>query len=124
MRAETVIRAIELPRDPPSIDRIGGVLSARLKAQYPLSSFRGVARQTRDAARRFWSQRAWSEYSALPVLNQISLRMIREGAPLGELAGASGILQDEALHTRLSFEVAEALGGYTPDIPSHLTFDA
>jgi hypothetical protein len=58
------------------------------------------------------------------VLNQISLRMLREGAPLAELAAAAGILQDEALHTQLSFEVAEALGGYVPEIPSHLSFDA
>ena len=30
-------------------------------------------------ARRFWSERAWSEFSAVPAVSQV----VRDGAPLG-----------------------------------------
>ena len=112
-----------LPPPTPTLQKISATLGARLRADYPLPSFKGVPRATREAARRFWSQRAYSEYAALPVVSQILLKLAAESAPLQELAGASAILQDESLHTALSVEAAEALGGYVEDIPDYLRFD-
>src|SRR5258707_1048516 len=111
---------IALPRSDESIARIRATLEKRLGAEHPLPSFGGLPRATRDAARRFWSQRAWSEYCALPVVSQISLKLAAEGAPLDELASVAGILQDEALHTALSARAADAFGGYVEDIPDYL----
>jgi hypothetical protein len=33
-----------------------------------------------DAARRFWSERTWSEFAAVPAVSQVVLAMVREGA--------------------------------------------
>jgi len=122
--SETKVPAIPLPKADVSVAKIRAVLDERLAAEHPLPSFRHVPRQTRDAARRFWSQRAWSEYCALPVVSQIALKLAAEGAPLDELASVAGILQDESLHTALSANVAEAFGGYVEDIPDYLGLDA
>ena len=98
-------------------------LGARLDAVYPLPSFKDVSKASREAARRFWSERAWSEFAAIPALSQVSLGLVSERAPFSEVAGITGILQDEALHTALSMQVAEAFGGYVEEIPEHLAFD-
>jgi hypothetical protein len=116
-------KTLPLPQAIPGIAKISAALEARLRGEYPLPDFSGFSKPVRDAARRFWSQRAWSEYAALPVLSQILLKLSAEGAPLEELSAATGILQDEALHTALSVQVAEGLGGYVEDIPNYLRFD-
>ncbi|MBS2027769.1 MAG: hypothetical protein JST54_07710 [Deltaproteobacteria bacterium] len=117
-------KAIVLGEPVPAIEKVAAQLGKRLGAEHPLPSFKHLPKQTRDAARRFWSERAWSEYAALPVVSQIALRMAAESASLAELGGATAILQDEALHTALSVNVAEAMGGYISDIPDELSFDA
>jgi hypothetical protein len=106
-----------------SVARIEAVLGRRLGASYPLDRLPKLSRSLRRDAAVFWSQRAWSEYAALPVLSQVLLRDVVEGAPLTESAAAAGILQDEALHTRLSRDVAEAFGGYEAKVPSHFGYD-
>jgi hypothetical protein len=115
--------AIHLPKADDSVARIRAVLEQRLNAEHPLPSFKHLPSATRDAARRFWSQRAWTEYCALPVVSQIALKLAAEGAPLDELASVAGILQDESLHTALSAQVADAFGGYVEDIPDYLALD-
>jgi hypothetical protein len=117
-------KAIALGAPVPAIEKIAAQLGKRLDAEFPLPSYASLPRQTREAARRFWSERAWSEYAALPAVCQISLRLAAESASLGELASAAAILQDEALHTALSVKVAEAMGGYLAEIPAELSFDA
>ena len=40
-----------------------------------LDSLKEVPKRTADAARRFWSQRTWSEFAALPALSQVLLKL-------------------------------------------------
>ncbi len=96
---------------------------AEAEKEYALPSFRALSKPIREAARRFWSQRAWSEYAAVPALSQILLKGVQEKVPLGETSALTGILHDEALHTRLSQQAADALGGYLEDVPDDLAYD-
>jgi hypothetical protein len=116
--------SISLPVADAGIERISARFAQRLKAEFPLPSFKHLSRATRDAARRFWSQRAWSEYCALPVVGHILLKQIEAGAPLATVSSAAAVLHDESLHTALSVQAAEAFGGYVDDVPSHLAYDA
>jgi len=95
----------------------------RLEADYPLTTLGEYSADVRDAARRFWSERAWSEYAALPVLSQVLLKLISAKAPLDEIASVTGILQDESFHTAASVRVAEAFGGYVDEVPEGLAFE-
>lgn len=114
---------IPLPPATPAVERIESRLGDRLAAHYPLGSFAGYSRKQRDAARRFWSQRAWSEYTAIPALAQILIKGVAEKVPLDESAALTAIIHDEALHTQLSQSAAEALGGYVEEVPGELSFD-
>lgn len=75
-----------------------------------------------DAARRFWSQRTWSEYAAVPAVSQVVLALTREGAPLETLGAYTSIADDEVRHAALSRELAERLGGYVDEIPAGLDY--
>jgi hypothetical protein len=105
------------------VELIAQRFEKRLKADYPLDELKGISKPVREAARMFWSERAWSEYAALPALSQVLLRIVAERGPFGEVASVSGILHDEALHTALSQRVAEAFGGYVAEVPDHLMTD-
>ncbi len=105
------------------VAKVEAALSGRLLARYPLDALPVVRKSLRRDAALFWSQRAWSEYAALPILSQVLLRSVGEAAPLTESQAAAGILQDEALHTRLSRDVAEAFGGYEAQVPPHFAYD-
>jgi hypothetical protein len=105
------------------VERIRENLDARLAAAFPLDSLSEVPKRAADAARRFWSQRAWSEFAAVPALSQVLLKLVSQRAPFGEVAALSGILHDEALHTELSKSVADALGGYVDEVPEHLKYE-
>ncbi len=116
-------KTLRLPDPTQGIERIAATLNGRLQGEFELPSFKHLPRATREAARRFWSYRAWTEYAALPMVSQITLKLAAQQAPLEELTAASGILHDEALHTALSVQVAEAFGGYVEDIPDYLQLD-
>ena len=75
-----------------------------------------------DSARRFWSQRAWSEYAAIPAISQVVLALVREGAALRTLGAYVSIAADEVRHAVLSRELADALGGYDEDVPEGLGY--
>ena len=113
---------LTIPSSPP-LTRIDAVLSERLSGDYPLTALPRLNRSLRADAAMFWSERAWSEYSALPLISQVLLEGIKSCAPLNETAGAAAILQDEALHTRLARDVAESFGGYLDLVPTHLDYD-
>ena len=70
-----------------------------------------------DAARRFWSERTWSEFAAVPAVSQVVLALVREGAPLDTLGAYTSIADDEVRHALLSRELAQKLGGYVDEIP-------
>ena len=71
-----------------------------------------------DAARRFWSERTWSEFAAVPAV----LALVREGAPLDTLGAYTAIADDEVRHALLSRELAQRLGGYVDEIPEGLAY--
>lgn len=75
-----------------------------------------------DAARRFWSQRAWSEYAAIPAISQVVLALVREGASLQTLGAYVSIAADEVRHALLSRELADRLGGYDEEVPEGLEY--
>lgn len=118
-----MVQTLFLPDPTQGIERIAAQLNGRMKGDFELPSFKHLPRATREAARRFWSYRAWTEYAALPMVSQITLKLAAQQAPLEELTAATAILHDEALHTALSVQVAEAFGGYVDDIPDYLQLD-
>lgn len=75
-----------------------------------------------DAARRFWSQRTWSEFAAVPAVSQVVLALVRQGAPLEVLGAYTSIADDEVRHALLSRELAQQLGGYVDEIPEGLAW--
>lgn len=75
-----------------------------------------------DSARRFWSERTWSEFAAVPAVSQVVLALVREGAPLDTLGAYTSIADDEVRHALLSRELAEKLGGYVDEIPEGLAY--
>ena len=90
----------------------GGGSTPTLRDQLPRS----------DAARLFWSERAWSEYAAIPALSQLSLGLVREGGSMDALAIIGRMINDEVRHTELARELAESFGGYEEDIPRDLPY--
>jgi hypothetical protein len=75
-----------------------------------------------DAARRFWSERTWSEFAAVPAVSQVVLALTREGAPLETLGAYTAIADDEVRHALLSKALAEKLGGYVDEVPEGLGY--
>lgn len=92
------------------------------RASTPLPAAGALTLQKCDEARRFWSERAWSEYAAVPAMSQTILALVRDGGSMDELGAISQMAADEVRHTELSRDVAEAFGGYTEDIPSGLPY--
>lgn len=76
-----------------------------------------------DAARRFWSERAWSELTAVPAMSQTLLSAMRAGTTLSELGALAIIGADEVRHTELSQTLADDLGGYVADLPEWNQFN-
>ncbi|HEY1087052.1 MAG TPA: hypothetical protein VGE37_05130 [Archangium sp.] len=75
-----------------------------------------------DAARRFWSERTWSEFAAVPAVSQVVLALVREGAPLETLGAYTAIADDEVRHALLSKALADAFGGYVDEVPEGLGY--
>lgn len=75
-----------------------------------------------DAARRFWSQRVFSEYAAIPAISQVVLCLVREGASLSTLGAYVSIAADEVRHALLSRDLADRLGGYDDEVPEGLGY--
>lgn len=75
-----------------------------------------------DSARRFWSERTWSEFAAVPAISQVVLALVRQGAPLETLGAYTAIADDEVRHATLSRDLADRLGGYVDEIPEGLAW--
>lgn len=70
-----------------------------------------------SAGRTFWSQRAWSEFAAVPAMAQTALAVVRAQGPLDALHILAVIGADEVRHTEVSRHIADELGGYLDVIP-------
>jgi hypothetical protein len=74
-------------------------------------------RETREAARRTWSRRAWGVYPGLTESTALLIRFCLESGALGMDAKLflSFRPAEEAKHLELCYMLAERLGGYEPD---------
>ena len=75
------------------------------------------AKETREAARRTWSRRAWSVYPGLTESTALLIRFCLESGSLGMDAKLflSFRPAEEAKHLEVCHVLAERLGGYEPD---------
>ena len=75
------------------------------------------AADTREAARRTWSRRAWSVYPGLTESTALLIRFCLESGSLGMDAKLflSFRPAEEAKHLEVCYMLAERLGGYEPD---------
>jgi len=87
----------------------------RSRTELPLAAPGSLPRSS--AGRVFWSQRAWSEFAAVPAMAQTSLALVRQRGPLDALHILAVIGADEVRHTEISKHIAEELGGYVDEIP-------
>jgi hypothetical protein len=73
--------------------------------------------ETREAARRTWSRRAWGVYPGLTESTALLIRFCLESGALGMDAKLflSFRPAEEAKHLELCYMLAERLGGYEPD---------
>lgn len=76
-----------------------------------------------EAAARFWSERAWSEFTAIPGMSQTLLAAVREKRGIDLIAAINTITTDEIRHTEQSRDVAAALGHYEETIPEWSRYD-
>ncbi|MBI4820379.1 MAG: ferritin-like domain-containing protein [Deltaproteobacteria bacterium] len=76
-----------------------------------------------EAARVFWSERAWSELAAIPALARTSLALIRERGTLDTLDAVALIQSDEVRHAELSIALADGFGGFVAEVPADSGFD-
>src|SRR6267378_5072702 len=74
-------------------------------------------KETREAARRTWSRRAWSVYPGLTESTALLIRFCLESGSLGMDAKLflSFRPAEEAKHLEVCHLLAERLGGYDPD---------
>ena len=107
-----------LPRADPSWRRLRDAQGKRT----PLIDVPEGRLPTHDAARRFWSQRTWAEYAAVPAVSQVVLALVREGAVLETMGAYLGIASDEVRHASLSRDLADRLGGYVEEVPEGLAY--
>ncbi len=63
------------------------------------------------AARRVWTQTAWSEYASAAAFAEIAAALLACGAPIDLVAAAGDFVVDELVHTEAAARVAHAVGG-------------
>jgi len=68
--------------------------------------------EQRDAARLYWSRRAWGEYGAISESPALQIRFADENRPSDMQMFFSIRSQEEARHAEVCHDLAEHLGGY------------
>lgn len=68
--------------------------------------------EQRDAARLYWSRRAWGEYGAISESPSLQIRFAEEDRPSDMQMFFSIRSQEEARHAEVCHDMAERLGGY------------
>ncbi|MBJ3778501.1 hypothetical protein [Acuticoccus mangrovi] len=69
-------------------------------------------KEQRDAARLYWSRRAWGEYGAISESPALQIRFVEEDRPSDMQMFFSIRSQEEARHAEVCHDMAERLGGY------------
>lgn len=78
------------------------------------------SREQRDAARLYWSRRAWSEYGAISESPSLQVRFGVEHRPTDMQLFFTIRSQEEARHAEACHQIAERLGGYVEKPVQHL----
>ena len=68
--------------------------------------------EQRQAARMYWSRRAWGEYGAISESPALQIRYCHEHCPPDMALFFTIRSQEEARHAEVCYRMAEALGGY------------
>lgn len=68
--------------------------------------------EQRQAARMYWSRRAWGEYGAISESPALQIRFCQEHRPPDMALFFAIRSQEESRHAEVCFRMAEALGGY------------
>lgn len=71
--------------------------------------------EQRDAARLFWSRRAWGEYGAVSESPALLIRFCQEKREPDLRLYFTIRTQEESRHAEVSYLLAEKLGGYIPE---------
>ena len=66
----------------------------------------------REAARMYWSRRAWGEYGAISESPALQIRFCHEHCPPDMALFFTIRSQEESRHAEVCYRMAEALGGY------------
>ncbi len=110
-------RRVVLPPGEPSAVRLRQALLERPKVRTGVTKVRPIKTKDPKAAAQFWSERAWSEYAAVPAMAQTMLAIVRDKGSLEVLDTLAIIASDEVRHTEMSRNLADALGGYVEVVP-------
>ena len=110
-------RFVPLPAGDSRYARIRRALIDRPRGRTELRRAPPRSLPSSSAGKVFWSQRAWSEYAAVPAMAQTALAVVRAKGPLDALHILAVIGADEVRHTEISKHLADELGGYLDTIP-------
>ncbi|CAN5716515.1 hypothetical protein BH09PSE5_BH09PSE5_24000 [soil metagenome] len=77
--------------------------------------------EQRQAARMYWSRRAWGEYGAISESPALQIRFLHDRCPPDMALFFSIRSQEESRHAEVCYRMAEALGGYY-DQPAAVAF--
>jgi hypothetical protein len=114
-------KTLKLSQDAAPVGKLRTTLETRLHdAGYKPVCELGVRS---EAAARFWSERAWSEFTAIPGMSQTLLAAVREQRGIDLIAALNTITSDEIRHTEQSRDLAQALGHYEDTIPEWSQYD-
>jgi hypothetical protein len=115
-------RRLALPNGSESVSRLKAALEERPSTRVVRGEAIVGEVPRSDDARRFWSERAWSEFAAVPAMAQMTLALSREGASIEALDAIAIINRDEVRHTAVSRDLAERMGGYVDEIPEESAY--
>lgn len=71
--------------------------------------------EQREAARMYWSRRAWGEYGAISESPALQIRFCLDDCPPDMALFFTIRSQEESRHAEVCYRMAEALGGYYPE---------
>ncbi|MFO0724209.1 MAG: ferritin-like domain-containing protein [Myxococcota bacterium] len=112
-------RKVELSHGEPAALRLRTALAERPPSRTGVKRVAPIKTKDPSAARQFWSERAWSEYAAVPAMAQTMLAIVRDRGSLDVLDTLAIIASDEVRHTEMSKNLADAFGGYVEEVPDN-----
>jgi hypothetical protein len=106
---------------PFELDWLGGATAARLRRRRPGTDLLpwcelALAPDVAAAARRAWTEGAFSEYASAAAFAALAAALLEAGAPIDLTAMAADFVVDEMTHVELNARLAAAAGGAAPHL--------